>query len=132
MTITVQSINQTGLTNIAKVADAFPDKYATSAVSLMAGSTAPTAPKLAQGTGASAKVLTLTGVQTGGVVKILNGTTDVTSKFTAGANGTYTANAGAFSGSETFNLTATVTDSAGNTSEASNAVTGKIDTVAPA
>ena len=92
---------------------------------------APTAATLVQGSGTNSKVLTLTGVETGGTVKILNGTTDVTSKFTVGTNGTYTANVGAFTGAETFSLTAMVTDALGNTSAASNAVTGKIDTTTP-
>ena len=75
---------------------------------------------LAQGAGTISKVLTLTDTATGGTIKILNGTKDVTCKFMAGAIGTYTANVGAFSGSETFSLTATVTDAAGNTSATSN------------
>ena len=106
-------------------------KVTPNTITLKIDATAPTAATLVQGSGTNSKVLTLTGVETGGTVKILNGTTDVTSKFTVGTNGTYTANVGAFTGAETFSLTAMVTDVAGNTSAASNAVTGKIDTVAP-
>ena len=104
----------------AKAADAAGNvSVASSSVTLTIDTTAPTAATLVQGTGTSAKVLTLTGVEAGATVKILNGSTDVTSKFAAGANGTYTANVGAFTGSETLSLTATVTDAAGNTSAAS-------------
>ena len=104
---------------------------ASNAVTGKIDTVAPAKATLSQGTGVNAKVLTLTDVETGGVVKILNGTTDVTSKFTAGDNGTYTAKAGAFAGSETLSLTVSVTDAAGNTSVATNTVTGKIDTTAP-
>ena len=95
-------------------------------------SIAPLDPILVQGTGADTKVLTITRIETGGVINIFNGLTDVTSKFTAGPNGTYIANAGAFNGSETISLTATVTDAAGNTSPCSMSVSAKIDTSAPA
>ena len=76
------------------------------------------------------KTLTVGG-ETGGTLQILDGTTDVTSKFTVSeSSGTYTAtaNSGEFDGSESLSLTAKITDSAGNISPASTAVTGSIDT----
>ena len=103
---------------------------ASNAVTSKIDTTAPIAPTLAQGSGVNAKVLTLTGLEANGTVKILDGTTDVTSKFTAGDNATFTAKAGAFAGSETLSLKVAVTDAAGNTSASSNAVTGKIDSTA--
>ena len=89
-----------------------------------------TIPVLTQGTGANSKTLTLTGVVAGTSVKIMNGTTDVTSKFTV-LNGVYTAKPGAFDGSGTYSFTAVVTDASGNSST-SAAVTGMIDTTPPA
>jgi hypothetical protein len=92
--------------------------------------TAPETPTLAQ----SGKTLTITG-EAGATVKILDGTdTDVTNKFTVTeSDGTYTAVAkdGEFAGSETLSLTAVLTDTSGNESGASSAVTGAIDTTAP-
>ena len=65
-------------------------------------------------------MLTLKYIDTDCVLKILNDTTDVTSRFTSGANGIYKGNVGGFSGSEKFSLTAIVTDADGNTSATSN------------
>jgi Ca2+-binding RTX toxin-like protein len=90
-------------------------------------------PTLTQGSGSNSKVLTITGLVSGGTVTIFNGSTDVTSKFTANGTGTtrtYTANNAAFTGFESLSLTATMT-LAGKTSSASNAVSGAIDTTAP-
>ena len=87
------------------------------------------APTLTQ-SGDGNKTLTVVG-ETGGTLQILDGTTDVTSKFTVSeSSGTYTAtaNSGEFDGSESLSLTAKITDSAGNISPASTAVTGSIDT----
>jgi hypothetical protein len=70
----------------------------------------------------------------GAMFKVLNGSTDVTSKFNTtpkpGPYPKYDAKTGAFDG-EPFTLTITLTDSAGNETIASNPKTVTIDTTAP-
>ncbi|WP_170272568.1 Ig-like domain-containing protein [Litorivicinus lipolyticus] len=81
----------------------------------------------------SGKVITVTG-EASGTLKIKDGATDITTKFTVTeSSGTYTAtaNPSQFDGSENLSLTATVTDAAGNESPASTALSGAIDTTVP-
>ncbi len=93
--------------------------------------TAPPTPTLAQGVGAEARVLTVSFVEAGATVRLFNGQVDVTSLFTPGSDGRFTARAGAFSGSEALVLHATATDAAGNPSAPSNSVSEAIDSTAP-
>jgi large repetitive protein len=93
--------------------------------------TAPATPTVSQ----SDEVLTIT-AEAGSTLVILDGSTDVTNKFTITESpvGTFTATAktGEFVGNETLSLTVTAEDAAGNVSAASStAVTGTIDTTAP-
>ena len=67
-------------------------------------------------------------------VKILNGESDITDKFTiTGSDGSFTAiaNVNAFDGSEALSLAAVLTDSNGNANISQTTATGTIDTTAP-
>ena len=103
---------------------------ASSALSFTLDTTAPVVTALTQ----VGKTLTIT-AEAGSTLTILDGTTDVTAKFTVTeASGVFTAvaKAGEFAGTETLSLTAKATDAAGNVSAVfATPVTGAIDTKAP-
>jgi hypothetical protein len=98
---------------------------ASAAVSGAIDTTAPSTPTASS----SGNVLTVIG-ESGGTLKLLDNTTDVTSKFTISEiNGTYTATAIAsrFSGSTTLSLTAKIEDASGNVSSASSSAAMTVD-----
>ena len=98
---------------------------ASTAVSSTIDTTAPSTPTASS----SGNVLTVTG-ESGGTLKLLDNTTDATSKFTIFENnGTYTATAIAarFSGSMSLSLTTTIEDASGNVSSASSSAAMTVD-----
>jgi hypothetical protein len=75
--------------------------------------------------------LTITGTESGGIVKIYDDTNDITASFISDNNGNYTAIPNAFDGSKKLNIYATVTDTDGNISTPSDVVQLILDTTNP-
>mgnify|MGYP006292023305 CR=1 FL=1 len=75
--------------------------------------------------------LNIAGIENGGVVKIYDGNNEITSNFITDGNGNYTAILNAFDGSKKFNISATVTDTAGNISAPSDLIQITLDTTPP-